>query len=289
MIPDEFTLPQVAGWPEIEMARRLRHRLFRECRRWGPRLGVLILLTVLGGVGKKLIDASGIRAAVLADIANVCSSEADTSSLLKGHDSASAKAWSSLAVCQRLVQLKPQDAQAHVMLGNAYMAVGRSPEAVERYHDALTLDPNCFEAHLGMGKVHFARGGYSDAVGWYQRALKIRPRSADAHLSLGLALSNAGQYEEAMQAFQKAKELDPAAVQDQVHAGNSYLQAGMCAQAIEYLRGAVHADQKHAQAYFNLGRAYLRVGDKALALEQQRILQGLDRRLAEQLRHMIGE
>ena len=287
MIREEYAMPPRAARGDGGCAIRKGRGVMGKHRPWLLRLGILLLLAVLGIVCTGIVDSSGIKARVLAGIASACSSDAGAYSLLQGHRGVSAKSRSSVAVCEELVRLKPGDPSAHVMLGNAYVDVGRTPEAVARYQEALVLDPNCFDAHLGMGKVYFDRCSYSEAIGSYRKALKIRPRSADAHLSLGLALSNAGKYEEAMQAFQKAKELDPTVVETQVMLGQACLQAGLCAQAIECFKEAVQADQGHTQAYFNLGRAYLRVGDRGLALEQQRILQSLDSRLADQLMELI--
>ena len=288
MIPDEFSMPKRPGsGPGVDLRREIRS-LVGQARRWLLGLGGAVLLLVLGFLCMKLIDASGIKAKVLADMAGACSQNAGGSSLLTKPRGDSAVSRSSVAVCEKLVRLKPGEASAHVMLGNAYTEVGRIQEATTCYREALSLDPNCFDAYLGMGKVHFDQGAYSDAVASYQKALKIQPRSATGHLSLGLALSNAGQYEEAMQAFQKAKELDPGVVETQVMTGQAYLQAGMYAQAIETFKDAVRTDQEHAQAYFNLGRAYLRVGDRGLALDQQRALQNLNPRLADQLLDLIN-
>ncbi len=288
MIPDEFSMPQRPGPAARVDIRRAIRSLVSQGRRWLWGVGSLVLLLVLGFLCTRLIDASGIKAKVLADIAGACSHDTGVSSLLKKPRGDSAISRSSVAVCEKLVHLKPDDASAHVLLGNAYAEVGRTQEATASYQQALGLDPNCFDAYLGMGKVHFDQGAYADAIVSYQKALKIRPRSANGHLSLGLALSNAGRYEEAMQAFQKAKELDPAAAETQILTGKAYFQAGMYALAIESFKDAVETDHEHAQAYFNLGRAYLRVGDRDLALDQQRILQNLDAQLADQLLTLIN-
>ncbi len=288
MIPDEFSLPRR---PRQDLRGEIRREIgfwVSKGRRWLLGLGSLVLLIVLGFVCMRLIDASGIKGKVLADLAGLGAEHAGGSSLLTQPRSASALPRNSVAVCEKLVRLKPDDASARVLLGNAYAEVGRAQEATICYQEALGLDPNCFDAYLGIGKVQFDHGAFSEAVASYEKALKIRPRSASAHLSLGLALSNAGRYEEAMQAFQRAKELDPTVVETQVLTGRSYLQAGMYAQAIESFRDAVRTDQEHAQAYFNLGRAYLRVGDRGLALDQQRILQKLDAQLADQLLSLIN-
>jgi len=289
MIREEYTMPpRAAPGDKADVSRKVRG-ILGGYRPWLLRLGVLPFLVVLGFVCMRAVDSSGIKARVLADVAGLCSDKVSTCSLLKERRGASARSRSSLAVCEKLVSLKPGDASARVLLGNAYEDLGRTPEALGCYQEALALDPNCFDAHLGMGKAHFDRGSYPEAIASYRKALKIRPRSADALLSLGLALSNAGKYEEAMQAFQRAKELDPALVETQVLTGKAYLRAGMCAQAIECLKDAVQADQRHAQAYYNLGRAYLRVGDRGLALEQQRILRNLDSQLADELLELIDQ
>jgi len=289
MIFDEFSMPQRPVRSVKDGIRCESRHMMGKCRPWLLRLGVLVVLVIAGFVCMRVINSSGIKAKVLADIAGACADNAGGYSLLKEHRGVSTRSRSSVAVCEKLVGLKPGDTSARVMLGNAYADLGRTQEAIASYQEAIALDPNCFDAHLGMGKIHFDRGSYSEAAAAYRQALKIRPRSAHAHLSLGLALSNAGQCEEAMQAFQKAKELDPLVVETQVLTGKAYLQAGMCARAIECFRDAVQADQEHAQAYFNLGRAYLRVGDEGLAMEQQHALQNLDPRLADQLLALINQ
>jgi tetratricopeptide (TPR) repeat protein len=288
MIREEYAALPPAPQEDRGGLQRPRRGAIRRYRSWLWRLGGLLLLAVVGLVCTGIVDSSGIKAQVLAQIANACSGDGGVLSLVEDYRGASTKSHGSVAVCQELVRLKPDDAGAQVMLGKAYTDTGQTKEAMACYQHALALDPNCFEAHLGTGKAHFDQGSYHEAIASYQRALKIRPRSAEAHLALGLALSNAGQYEEAIQAFQKAKELDPAVVESHVMTGQACLQAGLCAQAIECFKNAVQADQSYAQAYFNLGRAYLRVGDKSLALEQQRILQDLNPTLADQLLGLIS-
>ncbi len=248
-------------------------------------------LMVVAGVGSALLclfDLSSLKARVLMGIAGTSSDKDGGYSFVKKHSTASNSTASAVAVCENLVRLKPTDARARVLLGDAYAGMGRTQEAMTFYQEALGLDNNCFEAHLALGKAHAEQGHYPEAISSYQRALQIRPDSADAQLSLGLALSNAGQYEEAMRAFQRAKELDPGVAETQVITGKAFLGAGMYAQAIECLENAVQTDEEHAQAYFNLGRAYLRVGDRDLAIKQQHILQNLDPQLADELEQLIN-
>ena len=229
MIPEEYPMPPQRRRGDKGHVWQDGCGVLHACRPWLWRLGGFLVLAAVGVVCTQIIDSSGLRARVLAGIASACSDDVGAYSLLRERHGASAKSRSSVAVCAELVRIESQDAQAHVMLGNAYVEAGQTGEAMACYHRALALDPNCFEAYLGMGKTHFNCGSYSEAIVSYRKALTIRPRSADAKLSLGLALSNAGKYEEAMQAFQKAKELDATIVQTQVMTGNACLEAGMCA------------------------------------------------------------
>jgi tetratricopeptide (TPR) repeat protein len=289
MIREEFSMPQAAAQSKGRSSWDRGRYLVGRGRTWLLRLLLVVALVVAGLVCVRMIEASGLKAKVLADIAGVHADESSTYSLLKGPRGDSVRSRSSVAVCQKLVELRPNDADARVKLGDAYAEMERTKEAMASYQEALALDPNSFDAHLGLGKAYFGQGSYDEAIVSYRKALKIRPRSADAQLALGLALSNVGKYDEAMQAFQKAKELDPTIVETQVMTGKAYFQAGMYAQAIETLKDAVETDQEHAQAYFNLGCAYLRVGDKGLALEQQHVLENLDPRLANRLLNMINQ
>ena len=92
-----------------------------------------------------------------------------------------------------------------------------------------------------------------------------------------------------MEAFRQAKELDPDIAEAQILSGKAYLEAGLTEQAIERFEEVILFDQGHAQARFSLGRACLQIGDRGLALEQQKALQTLDPKLAEDLSALIGE
>ena len=253
------------------------------------RIGILVLLVFIGVVCIGLLDSNRIKTRFLVGVANTYPDSTRAYSFLKRHYSTPAQSANTVAACEGLVKLKPEDSGAHVLLGNAYIDAGRLQEATASFREAISLDPNCFDAHLGMGRAHFERGAYSEAIDSYQRALRIRPGSADAQLSLGIALSSSGRYDEAMQAFKRAKELDPQVTETQVLTGRAYCGPGCTRRPSSASKTPCRSMRRHAQAYYNLGRAYLRVGDRDLALEQQRILQEINPRLADQLLSQIQQ
>ncbi len=78
----------------------------------------------------------------------------------------------------RAVELAPDIAEAHYLLGEAHLQVQKGSRAVEYFGLALKLEPATFaEAHLRMATLYQA-AGYSDmAVREYQQFLRKRPGS----------------------------------------------------------------------------------------------------------------
>jgi len=86
-----------------------------------------------------------------------CSKNTGGSSLLKQPRGDSAISRSSVAVCEKLVRLKPGEASAHIMLGNAYAEVGRTQEAAICYREALSLTRTLSRPIWGSAKSSSTR------------------------------------------------------------------------------------------------------------------------------------
>jgi tetratricopeptide (TPR) repeat protein len=264
-------------------------------RRRNPLRWVLVTVALMLGVVYWLIwigfiDMDGARAAVLSRVAGVYRDRAEANAFLSKHYSTPAvKQGGMVDACERLVQARPEDPHALVLLGEAYRDEDDLMQASACYQKALEFDPNCYEAHVAVGDMHSEQGEYASAEAAYQRALAIRSDLADVHVALGLIYSNQGRYEQAMQQFQRGKALDPDVNQVEVLAGNAHMKAGFYEKAIASFKDALVADDKSAQAHFNLGRAYLRAGDRDMALQQQRKLEAMDTKMAARLGHLINQ
>ena len=66
-------------------------------------------------------------------------------------------------------------AEAHNNLGNALVHLGRNPEAIVEFQQALTLNPDFAEAHNNLGSSLCAAGLFEEAIAQYRQALRIRP------------------------------------------------------------------------------------------------------------------
>ncbi len=85
-------------------------------------------------------------------------------------------------------------------------SVNKAEAAVKR---ALELDPESAYAHAVMGRVHLTLDRFDEARLELQRAIEINPNLASANESLGVEYATMGRFDEAIKYVQKACYLDP--------------------------------------------------------------------------------
>jgi tetratricopeptide (TPR) repeat protein len=99
--------------------------------------------------------------------------------------------------------LEPREEQAPI----TGRAPGPAPQPVleQRVRD----HPDDPAARLDLADAYLARGRTADAVDQYLELAAIDPESPDAHARLGLVLYGAGRPREALEAVDRALEIDP--------------------------------------------------------------------------------
>jgi tetratricopeptide (TPR) repeat protein len=70
---------------------------------------------------------------------------------------------SGLAAAQRLLELLPDDARAHDLMGWAYFLAGEGDQASASLTQALKLDPTLASAHFHLGRLHARQGHHAEA------------------------------------------------------------------------------------------------------------------------------
>ncbi len=93
-----------------------------------------------------------------------------------------------IACYRRALDLKPDYAEAHNNLGNAFKDQGKLDGALACCRRALELKPNFAEAHNTLGNALKDEGMLDEAVACYRRALELKPDWAKAHSNLLLTL-----------------------------------------------------------------------------------------------------
>lgn len=71
-------------------------------------------------------------------------------------------------VCQKVINTDPENADAHLLLGNAYYNSNRPEEAVEAYKQAIEIDADMAQAHYKLGKVYLKMGNKDLALEEYE-------------------------------------------------------------------------------------------------------------------------
>jgi Flp pilus assembly protein TadD len=73
----------------------------------------------------------------------------------------------------------------------------------------LELNPDDVDAHANLGVVYYRMARLNDAVARFQAGLDIRPNDAALHYLLGAARLQMGDMIAARQSFEKARSLNP--------------------------------------------------------------------------------
>lgn len=243
----------------------------------------------------------------------------------------SALAWSVLGMALRLqgkdalpalqktVELAPDDAEAHLHLGNAHMdgghpdlampyfmralelapafaealsrlgdvlqAQGHLQEAAECYGGALDIDPALAMAHRGKGDVLVAQQQFQSAQSSYRQALTLEPGAADIHRKLGDVHVALNRPDAALQSYAAALEMDPENAMAHGGMGNVLFRLDRNAQAAASYRSATALPTANAAHFHGLGRSLHALGATADAESAYRQSIALDASLAAPMLH----
>lgn len=107
------------------------------------------------------------------------------------------------------VQQPAGTAAGQYAVGRIDLAEGRVGAAIQRFRDALKLDPTFVEAHNGLGVAFGMQGRYAESAEAFRSALALGPASAHVLNNLGFAQMRAGKLDEARQSFARSLEIEP--------------------------------------------------------------------------------
>ena len=107
------------------------------------------------------------------------------------------------------LEVKPDDAQIHLQLGNTLVRQNRLSDAIASYQTALHYHPDNFEIHLELGKALEKEKKWDEAIAAYRRAIELNPNYSWSHKHLGDILAERGQHDEASISYRHALQLQP--------------------------------------------------------------------------------
>lgn len=120
---------------------------------------------------------------------------------------------------------------AHSNLGNIYADKGLLGAAVNKYREALRLNPRLFEARYNLGVTYHEMGFIDNAIVEYRKALKLNPSKTEVRNNLGIVLGQKGKYFEAISEFKKVLRIYPNDTKARYYLILAYLSLGDCKKA----------------------------------------------------------
>jgi hypothetical protein len=103
----------------------------------------------------------------------------------------------------------PNDAKAHVGVGQALVDQGKIVEAADHFRAAIQADPKLPAAHYHMGLLHRRQNQLPDAVREFETTVRLDPKDGKAHGNLGYVFLNLRELDLSIAHFNQALQINP--------------------------------------------------------------------------------
>jgi tetratricopeptide (TPR) repeat protein len=113
-----------------------------------------------------------------------------------------------IAAYQRVLELDPTHAAAHINVGTLYYNRQEYALAEKHYRAAIAVDPRYALAYFDLGNVLDETGRVHEAIQAYLTALQLAPTYADAHYNLALAYEKVKEPRKALKHWRAYVKLD---------------------------------------------------------------------------------
>lgn len=168
---------------------------------------------------------------------------------------------------EKAVRVQPAFALGHNNLGIVLRSLGRSEQAAAAFRAAVTVKPDYMRAWNNLGSTLMNLDRTGEGMACFERAIALDPGYAYAHLNLGLGHLSAGRFAEAEASLARAVELQPNLAEAQAALGRLHRDGMDLDRAEEALRKAVELDPRRVDALLSLGEVLAEKGIPAAAID----------------------
>ena len=172
--------------------------------------------------------------------------------------------WMSAAV-----QMDGRNGTAWYELGRIKYTENRFAEAVAAFHRAQEIGPATVKCLDNLGLALEGLGRSPEAVDAYRQAIALQGsaahRSEQPLLNLGTLLLHQEQPQEALALLMEAERIDPKSAKILEQIGRAYERLGRLPEAQASLEGAIGLSPENSSLHFQLGQIYKREGKQAEA------------------------
>jgi DNA-binding winged helix-turn-helix (wHTH) protein/tetratricopeptide (TPR) repeat protein len=143
---------------------------------------------------------------------------------------------------------------------------------------ALDLDPDCADAHTVLGLIAQKRDrSWQEAEAHYRSALRLHPNHVTALHRYGELLALRGRFDEGLALLERVRQMDPTSLILCSDRAKAFFFARRYAEAVRASRSVLELDPTFARAHLYLGLSLLLDGDHDSALEAIAVFAATDR------------
>lgn len=105
---------------------------------------------------------------------------------------------------ERLLALRPGDAEAHVLMGQQLSIENKPKEALQYFDAAIQLDKNSATAAYWKSRILNEFENYEEGLAWLNRSIELDPEQRDAYMDRAITFFNLGKEDSAFESIKQA-------------------------------------------------------------------------------------
>jgi Tfp pilus assembly protein PilF len=156
--------------------------------------------------------------------------------------------------------IDPDYTMARYNLALNYDRAGRTVEASDAFSSVVRNNPNSFVAPLVVGRAQLDRGNLAEAERLFQSVLRKNPNSVEAHVNLGHVYRMQNDSTRALKELRAALAINPKAYKAYNQIGAVYLQNRLAPEAEANFRTAYELNRSYTTALNNLAIVWSQAG-----------------------------
>ncbi len=135
---------------------------------------------------------------------------------------------------KEVLEIDPDELEAHYNLGNAYADKGMFDEAIAEYKTAVENDPGFVDAYLNLSMLYLDMGLVDEAISLCKQAVSANPDDPFLCFHLGEAYALNLQYKEAITEYNKAISINPMDPETQYRLAETYYETEQFDMALKH-------------------------------------------------------
>ena len=154
-----------------------------------------------------------------------------------------------------------------LILGNIYYSLGKLDAAIEKYQEAVFVDPEFGLAYYQLGVCFYRKGHLNRALEAFRMVAGTKQNHAMASYYIGLINMYLGKDEQAAEGFHRFKEQSPESMIANLYLGQLKLKVKDYKGALGPLLELVERTPQFAEVHYMLGTVYFGMHDNTRAVQ----------------------